>query len=207
MLEQSHAVVLVALLGNEPVGVHAEEPSKPKFDPTPRRRDWISSGKLGLACGGARAHQLSSHKITICRDVHNLELKFGHGFPELLVGFAMSVEAPDTGQQRAGNDDVRCDLLAGRVKIVGVVNRDVVFNDGLRACLLSLDATSFLLNQMCTYLFPYTRKLFSPATGLYSPSCRALIPFSHVSLFDAVWKVVSPTNLLCVGLSMKLFPL
>src|SRR2546425_12179514 len=55
----------------------------------------------------------------------NLELKFGHGFPELLVGFAMSVEAPDTGQQRAGNDDVRCDLLAGRVKIVGVVNRDL----------------------------------------------------------------------------------
>src|SRR5205807_3280708 len=133
LLEQSHGVVLVALLGNEPVEVHAEEPSKPKFDPTPRRRDWISSEKLGRACGGARAHELSSHKTTICRDVHNLGLKVGHGFPELLVGFAISVEAPDTGQQ------------------------------------------------MCTYLFPYTRKLFSPVTGLYSPSCRALIPFSHVS--------------------------
>ena len=45
------------------------------------------------------------------------------------------------------------------------------------------------------YLFPYTRKSFSPATGLYSPSCRAFIPFSHTSFFDEVWNVVSPTNL------------
>src|ERR1700745_713282 len=58
-----------------------------------------------------------------------------------------------------------------------------------------------------SYLFPYTRKSFSPATGLYSPSCRAFIPFSHASFFDVVWKVVSSTNLLCVGLSMMLFPL
>ena len=58
-----------------------------------------------------------------------------------------------------------------------------------------------------SYLFPYTRKSFSPATGLYSPSCRAFIPFSHASFFDEVWNVVSPTNLLWVGLSMMLFPL
>jgi hypothetical protein len=47
-----------------------------------------------------------------------------------------------------------------------------------------------------SYLFPYTRKSFSPATGLYSPSCRAFIPLSHASFFDEVWNVVSPTNLL-----------
>lgn len=58
-----------------------------------------------------------------------------------------------------------------------------------------------------SYLFPYTRKSFSPATGLYSPSCRAFIPFSHASFFDEVWNVVSPTNLLWVGLSTMLFPL
>ena len=57
------------------------------------------------------------------------------------------------------------------------------------------------------YLLPYTRKLFSPATGLYSPSCRALTSFSHAKFFEAVWNVVSPTNLLWVGLSMMLCPL
>jgi hypothetical protein len=52
------------------------------------------------------------------------------------------------------------------------------------------------VNEVNAYLFPYTRKSFSPATGLYSPSCRAFIPFSHASFFDEVWNVVSPTNLL-----------
>src|SRR4029077_15335320 len=46
------------------------------------------------------------------------------------------------------------------------------------------------------YLFAYTRRFCSPVTGLYSPSWRDLIPFSHASFFDAVWKVFSPTNLL-----------
>src|SRR6476619_2230287 len=54
------------------------------------------------------------------------------------------------------------------------------------------------------YFVPYTRKTFSPATGLYSPSCRAFTRFSHARFFDAVWNLVSPTNLLWVGLSMIL---
>src|SRR6478672_4400793 len=64
--------------------------------------------------------------------------------------------------------------------------------------------TSFLLEQpfgkhagrLPRYLFANTRKFCSPVTGLYSPSWRDLVPFSHANFFDEVWKVLSPTNLL-----------
>src|SRR5436309_11629633 len=54
----------------------------------------------------------SRHKITFCRDVHDFELKVGHGFEEPFVDLAMAVAAPDAvRKQRPVQHDLRCELL------------------------------------------------------------------------------------------------
>src|SRR2546426_7395084 len=57
------------------------------------------------------------------------------------------------------------------------------------------------------YILPYSLYDASPVTGLAVPWCLALTLLSHASFFEAVWKVVSPSKLILVGVSPLPFPL